>query len=115
VSLPVNSESAWSSQSAQLPTTSSAGCVLSETDMISHWPLDDGPGAKTFKDVFDGHDGTCDDGFCPVAAIGKVGGAFAFNSSDGDSINIPSSTDFDWLNKDSFSFGVWLKKPPRIV
>jgi hypothetical protein len=95
--------------SDKLLDVSSAGCVLSETDMISHWPLDDGAGATTFKDVSDGHDGSCEDGACPTAAIGKVGGAFAFNSSDNDSINVLSSTDFDWLNTDSFSIGVWVK------
>ncbi|MFC1923239.1 LamG domain-containing protein [Chloroflexota bacterium] len=83
---------------------SSAGCVLSPTGMISHWPLD-----GTFEDVSGGHDGTCDDTSCPLATTGKVGGAFGFNSSDGDSINVPSSTDFDWLNTDNFSVGVWVK------
>jgi hypothetical protein len=90
--------------SDKLLDTSNSGCVLNETDMISHWPLD-----GTFEDVSGGHDGTCDDASCPVATTGKVGGAFGFNSSDGDSINVPSSTDFDWLNTDSFSVGVWVK------
>ena len=109
VQLSDQSLSPRSSLSDKSLNASSAGCTLSQTGMIAHWPLDDGAGANSFKDVLDGHDGTCDNGYCPAAAIGKVGGAFTFNSSDKDSINVPSSTDFDWLNTDSFSVGVWVK------
>ena len=87
----------------------SAGCVLSQTDMISHWPLDDGPGATTFLDVSGGHDGICVDEFCPISTTGKVGGAFTFTSAEGDEIDVPTSTDFDWEITDSFSIGVWVK------
>ena len=89
--------------------TSNVECELDPTDMVSHWPLDDGPGATTFKDVFGGHDGTCEGASCPAATTGKVGGAFSFTSSDNDSISVPTSTDFDWLTTDSFSVGVWVK------
>jgi hypothetical protein len=95
--------------SKELMSTSNAGCAVSNTDLIAHWPLDDGQGATTFADVFGGHDGSCTGETCPVSIDGKVGGAFAFTSSESDSIEVLSSTAFDWLNADSFSVGVWVK------
>jgi hypothetical protein len=66
-----------------------AQCVLDDTDIISHWQLNESTGATTFQDIFGGHDGKCDSGLCPTATNGIKSGAFEFNATTPTSIYVP--------------------------
>ena len=88
-------------------------CVLDTTDMISHWPLNEPLGAKTFVDVAGAFNGTCTDN-CPTKTFGKIGGAFTFVASEKDVISVPADVPpgqgiYDSMANGDFSAGVWVK------
>jgi hypothetical protein len=77
-------------------------------DILSYWPLNDGPGATNFLDVVGENHGECQAGTCPDAIVdGKVNGAFRFK--EGDRIDVPHDSRLDWTNTSSFSIELWVK------
>jgi hypothetical protein len=86
-----------------------AECALDPTGIISRWPLNEADGATKFVDKISGHHGLCEGDTCPSAADGILQGAFQFTAREEDEIRVPATTDFDWLQEDDFSIGVWVK------
>ena len=81
-------------------------CTPDTPDMVSYWPMDDGPSATVFTDVVGVNDGTCADGRCPDSVPGLVGTAFDFTGNDG--ISITPTVGVDFVNADGFSFELWV-------
>ena len=91
-----------------------AECILNTTDLLSHWPLDEPAGAKTFVDVVGSINGTCQGDACPAKSFGVIGSAFNFVASDKDVISVPAVVDpgktkYDTMANGDFSAGVWVK------
>lgn len=105
-----------SSMGSSLTAAPQEECILNETGMVSHWPLDEQSGATTFFDLVGSNNGTCEGETCPTRTFGKVGGAFNFNANfpDPDAISVPAKsgsakTTYDAMANGSFSLAVWVK------
>lgn len=104
-----------SSMGSRLTAAPQEECILNETGMVSHWPLDEQTGATTFFDLVGSINGTCVGDTCPTKTFGKVGGAFAFDASfpDPDVISVPAKNDpgktiYNNMANGDFSAGVWV-------
>jgi hypothetical protein len=81
------------------------------SQMVAHWPMDDGAGTVV-TEVVGGIHGTMV-GLDPATAWisdGKFGGAISFDDIDGHHIEVPNSADFDFGDED-FSISMWVRYP----
>jgi hypothetical protein len=95
------------------PAALLAACTPDTSDMISYWPLDDGPNATAFEDAAldtGGYDnpGTCTDPGCPTSAAGLIGTAFDFDGGN-DGITVADDDSLNFAGTDSLSFEAWVK------
>jgi hypothetical protein len=79
------------------------------TDAIAYWKLDETSGTSYANSINSSHTATCS-GNCPTPTVGQVNGALSFDGTDR-SVNVSSSTDFDWPNNSGFSISVWVNIP----
>lgn len=75
--------------------------------LVAWYPLDDAPGATTFRDVIGGHDGGCTFGTCPTSAPGHHGTAMHFDGAmtcidiaDAGQLDLPAFTITIWGNQE---------------
>ena len=76
-------------------------------DTISLWPLDEA-GGSTYVDAFGGKIGDST-GMDPTPVAGTVSGAQDFDDTATNGIDVPASSDFNWLGTESFTVEVWVK------
>jgi hypothetical protein len=93
-----------------------AVCTPDTSDMISYWPLNDGPAATSFEDAADDpgafdNPGACTGSGCPASIGGLIGTAFDFDGSN-DGITVTDHASLNFLGTDSLTFEAWVKIEP---
>ena len=85
-----------------------SGFAACPDDITNYWKLDETSGSS-YADFIGGNNGDST-GMDPTFVVaGKVNGARDFDDTATNGIDVPASSDFNWLGTESFTVEVWVK------